>query len=180
MILHFLFILLSIMTFERTNSLNQEINTVETIDKYVSLLNEKELQTQAYYFDGEYKEGDATTVVSVGSSEIIGYYEKDELLKIKVFYNGSHGNLITSIYCKGGKLVFVQKTLEIFDPPKFDRGNKLKAVILNEYYLSENKIISFKHEGGVIKYNIPGEIDFKKKNIELNKDFESYTKLLSK
>jgi hypothetical protein len=156
---------------------HQDTNSVVDIKNYIESINRKELEDTSFSIDGRYKEDDAITVGRIGSSELTAYSDGNSLVKLKVFYNGSHGNLTTTIFCKNGKAVFIRKILEIYDPPKHEKGSQVKMVMKNEFYFSNDRIISFENDGGVIRYNQPEELNLEMKFEELNQDYNNYIKL---
>ena len=158
--------------------INQDELTTDSIIKYVESVNNKTLKETVFDFNDEYKEDDALGVVNIGSSEITSYSEDGNILKIKVSYNGSHGNLTTTIFCKAGKAVFIRKNLETFDPPKYEKGSRIKDKIWNEYFVLDKKILEFRNNGGPIRFNKPDQLDLTTKFYELIKDFESYMRII--
>jgi len=172
------FVFYALMSVGCGSTSSQNANNISNIKDYVELINGKYLKDTSFAFDGKYMETDAITVVNIGSSELTAYIDGNSLVKIKVIYNGSHGDMTTTIFCKDGKCVFIEKILEIYEPPKHEENSKIKTTIRNKFYLSNDKIIYFENEGGIIRYNQPNKLNLEMKFKELHQDYKNYRKLL--
>ena len=177
----FLLILLSTLLAGCAVNSKQGIKNVEEINNYIKLIDTENLQKITIPFDGEYeyKEADAIRVVNVGDSKITVYYGDNLLLRLDVFYNGSHGDLTTIIYVKKERPVYIRKLFEGYDPPKYEEGSKIWTEILDEYYISGDEIIFFKNNGKVISCNQLEEFNIEMKFDELYKDFKNYVRIVS-
>jgi len=171
-------IILAVLAINCQNSKYQN-KGVDSINEYVTSVENKNLQSEKVVFYDEYREQDAMTLVTVANSEMTAYKEGGELVKLEVNYNGSHGDLKTTFYCENGNIVYVRKQLDIYNPPKYESESKLSKTIVNEFYLSKQSIIEFKNEGGVIRLNKPNDMDLEEKFEELHQDYNKYIQILS-
>ncbi|MBV6474499.1 MAG: hypothetical protein JPMHGGIA_02823 [Saprospiraceae bacterium] len=155
---------------------------IEKITNYIisvdSSVESKEFQKKQIGFYDDYREQDATILVTVANSEMIAYKDEEQLIKLEVYYDGSHGNLTTTFYCQDEKIVFVRKQLDVYTPPKYENGSRVVKTLINEFYLTDKEIIEFNETGGIIRFNKPNGIDLEQKFAELQQDFNRYIEIL--
>lgn len=146
--------------------IKQKVNEIE---KKLSYMNECEFNIY-----GISSEVDAETVYSNANSEIKMYLSDGIVMKIEAIYTGVQETLFSSYYVCNDSLLYVEKTIEIYNPPKWHKDSKIIKKMINKYYLKDNKIIDYNFINGIIWRNTTDGIDINLKAEEIKKDLDMY------
>jgi len=152
--------------------IKQKVNEIE---KKLSHMNKGEFNIY-----GISSEVDAETVYSNANSEVKMYLSDRIVMKIEAIYTGVQETLFSSYYVCNDSLLYVEKTIEIYNPPKWHQDSKITKKMINKYYLKNNKIIDYSFTNGIIWRNTTEGIDINLKAEEIIKDLDMYINFYKK
>jgi len=101
------------------------------------------------------------------------YYKDSVLIKFNAFYEGVREDLISNYYFKKDTIEII-KTLKVYNLPKWKNKSKIERIIVNNYILYNDSIVSCEFSNGEILRNVEGGIDLKLKQKEIINDVKLY------